>query len=429
MPLVSRVCVFALILAGQLPTAKPAISVDPQQASAIATQLRPLIVFEERDWTFARSRARRSCSSLELGPFCSHLLNFPDDDLPGSALADGLLSARVQALAAEAFKLDTDSAMMFGAGIAHLINKMLSNETHKISHPSYKQVGQGTKSKCFRIAFRRIPPGLAYLPRSFSAGLPKQLKVSWGGIWEVSSCPSAAVLSVSPSFGHEGPAQKTCVVLNSEEGRLRFSLAVAVRELLIGIPEATSSMWGHEAYICGFLRHRETWCRYLEDVAKDAQASKMHGAGSGMFYTNMGHSLAAVEEISFIRVPPGELVLGSVEVSSALSEDDQKQIEVVLFSRPPPEPNGPNPSLMQSFRPSLQNISVHAAVWDADQIIQWGLQPTDRASFVDSFFLRNESNDSLRSLEKKIRELRARHSRTHGDIKSLGLGRQPPSSR
>lgn len=242
----------------------------------------------------------------------------------------------------------------------------------------------------------------------------------------MSSCPSAAGLSVSPSFGHDGPAQKTCVVLHSREGRLSFSLAVVVRELLIGIPEATTSTWGHEGYICGFLRHREMWCRYLEDVAKDAQASKTHGAGSGMFYTNMGHSLAAVDEISFIKVPPSDLVLGSVEVSSALSEDDQKQVEVVLFSRPPPELHGPNPSQIQSFRPSLQNISVHAAVWDADQILQWGLQLTDRASFVDLFFLRNESDDSLRSLEKKFRELRARQVKMQAEVQGLGLGRLPP---
>ena len=188
--------------------ARAALSVMPHRSDGIVMQLRSAIMFDEKDLTGPLRPA--VCSSLDDGPHCARLslaggpgvaagspaaegsFFFGDGRHSGAHyVVDGVLSSQMQARNKDAFAWSPETFHTFSSLVSKVIIDSLGKAEDITKGGSLKMgdslVSAATRSgsQCFRLAFNRLRPGEAYLPRDFSAGLPKAVGISWEGQWEV----------------------------------------------------------------------------------------------------------------------------------------------------------------------------------------------------------------------------------------------------
>eukprot|EP00439_Symbiodinium_sp_Y106_P059628 s336_g8.t1 len=366
----TKAALVACVLQAQL--ALSAVSVLSHQTGHLVLRLRDHVVIDERELVARRPRPQSSCSSMT-GPVCPKLA--PDSG-EAEGLVDGVLSQHLRLAHPEAFRWDWVSDQKVATAVSKLIQDLTAGSSQAglvnltLGHESFAgaQKRPASRSRCFELALGRLPPSQRFgqsIPADFSRGFPIDLKVSWDGVWRVVACPYPADPATSLYFGEAPLRHGLC--LRAGSSRLRMSRPTVVRRFVIGIPDAISRSPEDckDGFVCGLLEGRERWCRRLEQVAMDARASKAHGAGRGMFYSDVGNSLLAVDEVSLISMPSTGVVVASIALSTAPLQKSEEERQVLLLHRPILEPEqkteiARSPGL---FEGTLEFISSDAVPW------------------------------------------------------------------
>ncbi|CAJ1385145.1 unnamed protein product [Effrenium voratum] len=359
-----------------------AISVLAHQPGNLVLRLRDHIVVDERELVAARSSKRAVCSSLQ-GPSCR--------DAEAALLVDGVVSRRLREAHPEAFLWDFARDQKVAILVSQLIQRLSEGANRSSSsRPGETVLGaflQPPRSRCFELETWRLPPFVRFLPEKFGAGLPADTEPRWHGVWHVVRCPYPATPAKKVYLGEALLRRGWCLRLfgrgANRSAALRFARPLVLRRLVLGVTDSVArspeSTWGAGSFVCGHLQGEETWCRSLDQVARDARASKTLGAGSGTFYTDVGDSLMEVDEVVFSSVPLGGLTIASIAVSATKHWQQRPQQEVVLLRRPLGDGETKPPGLFEGV---LTKISPDAAVWDANQILEHRLRLGGRVTAV-----------------------------------------------
>ncbi|CAE7512023.1 unnamed protein product [Symbiodinium pilosum] len=380
----------AVAFALQSQPALTAVSVLSHQTGNLVLKLRDHVVIDERELVASRLRPRSSCSSMQ-GPFCQKLTDDSGTSASSKGLVDGVLSQQLRMAHPEVFRWglasDQKVALAVSKLIAHLTSGTSKTDLMNNSVREAPPESRSSRSRCFELSLRHLPLSHRFgqsLPADYSRGFPTDLHPLWSGAWQVVACPYPAKPATALFFGEAALHHGLC--LRAGSSRLKLARSVVVRRFVIGIPDSAArspqDKWSNGGFICGLLEGRERWCRSLAQMTMDARASKAHGAGPGMFYTDIGNSLVAVNEVALIGMPVAGVVVASVALSTAPAQwASGSQRQVVLLRRPLVQqkivqPPGP-------VEGTLETISSDAAVWDADDILLHGLRLSRRVSFVD----------------------------------------------
>ncbi|CAE7520923.1 unnamed protein product [Symbiodinium sp. CCMP2456] len=403
----AKAALVACVLQAQL--ALSAVSVLSHQTGHLVLRLRDHVVIDERELV-ARRRPHSSCSSMS-GPVCPKLA--PDSG-EAEGLVDGVLSQHLRLAHPEAFRWDWASDQKVATAVSKLIQDLTAGSSQAglvnltLGHESFAgaQKRPSSRSRCFELALGRLPPSQRFgqsVPADFSRGFPTDLKVSWDGVWRVVACPYPADPATSLYFGEAPLRHGLC--LRAGSSRLRLSRPAVVRRFVVGIDAISRKPEDcQDGFVCGLLKGRERWCRRLEQVAMDARASKAHGAGRGMFYSDVGNSLLAVDEVSLFNMPSTGLVVASIALSTAPSQKESAEDRQVVLLHRPMEEQKISPRPPGLFEGTLETISSDAAVWNADEILSHGLRLSRRVTFVDQLTQRSsgELKHSLPSAQEGI---------------------------
>ncbi|CAK9081484.1 unnamed protein product [Durusdinium trenchii] len=383
---VPTLCEVVLLLAHHW--AQAAVSVPSHQPTDLVLKLRERIVVDERELV-AVPRRKRVCSSLAQGPFCGGLADAGAEAVSLHrliGLVDGVISQQLRRTLPDAFQWDPKRDQTISATLSQLVVKLIGSDSFSSDSTSLQRLGRLTgKSRCFELEVWRLLPSQRFLPESFGKGLPLDADPRWWGIWHVVRCPYPASPARALFFGEVWPRRGPCLRLYGlgvkRSASLSLARPVVLRRLVLGVTDSvarSSSSWGKESFVCGELKGVEKWCRSLEDIAKDARASKMNGAGRGTFYTDVGDSLLMVDHVVFHSVPSEGLLIGSLAVSATQEPDGDAEQLVMLLRRAEPQHSHVAPPGL--FEAVLETISANAAVWNANQILEHGLRLSGYAS-------------------------------------------------
>eukprot|EP00929_Paragymnodinium_shiwhaense_P011640 TRINITY_DN11765_c0_g1_i2.p1 TRINITY_DN11765_c0_g1~~TRINITY_DN11765_c0_g1_i2.p1 ORF type:complete len:1069 (+),score=372.32 TRINITY_DN11765_c0_g1_i2:112-3318(+) len=415
----------AVVTSALLPVASDAaLSILPHQSDAIVKQLRSTILVDERD--LIGPLPPTACSSLDDGPFCAFgagdsmpsgvgqryswlssgqqpLLIDDVDTSSSQFVVDGVLSQKLQAQNGEAFDWSMDTHRTFSQLLSRIISETITSPGGGLDGTKAKVPTtvsqQASGSRCFRIGFQRVSPGLQYLPADFSAGLPaaQGLKATWTqGVWEIevgsgASLPRQALGLQSTAAA---PAWHTQVVVRSALAYVHFSEPVVIRRLLVGLPAAaiaaaggptasSGRAWGKNAIVCGRLNGKEQWCSALEQLVTESPVKPSDASGP-LVFIDIGKGIKAVNELAFIAVRPEDgLRVALLEVGATLSSHPRHHAaqtsgsrKVVVLKRHASASGSTTSASVkkQQFEPVLMDVSPDAALWDLNDMLAHNMQ-------------------------------------------------------
>eukprot|EP00927_Polykrikos_kofoidii_P060878 TRINITY_DN55782_c0_g1_i1.p1 TRINITY_DN55782_c0_g1~~TRINITY_DN55782_c0_g1_i1.p1 ORF type:complete len:736 (+),score=96.46 TRINITY_DN55782_c0_g1_i1:330-2210(+) len=412
-----------------------------------------------------------ACSSLDDGPFCEGfgplalMTSSAEevdnrifvDDVSESArfVVDGVLFSKLRARNQEAFDWSAETLRTFSTLVSRVILEAVrppvvgSSSGVRFAHdPSAEQTAQMKQmmipvksvTKCFRLAFDRLPFGQNDVPFGFSAGLPAAFSVNWEGDWKVdvvSRLPVHNQPRRSPRV-NDVPPWRTRAVLRSALGYLRFAQPVVVRRFVIGVPlmrdrvhgDQNPATWGKNGLVCGRLEGKEQWCSSLAKTAASA-SSDDYGlddvvGGLPLLLVDVSNSILAVDEIALICIPKDGIRVAMLEIGATPPSDPSQSTQpskrrVVMLRRPRGDgavpslggdDTGSSDGLMDQLEPVLATVSLDAALWDLNDLIRHNMQL--RGPVIDRAFvgplegIQGRPTITLKNFQTMLRDLKAK---------------------